>query len=1230
MPKFGEVRVDFVTFTTGVSPSEANVTASISGLIKNPTFSGDVIVKNNLDVEGNVTISGTVTGNAAGFTSITGTTVTGTTANFVTISGTTVTGNTGNFTTITTATTNITSGIFASGTAAAPSVSIGTTSNGLYSPGSDQVAISTSGTGRLFIDNVGNVGAGTSNPQTKFHARADGDELKSLLYLQNRNGGANAGVEISFSNSTNDLSDNRLAYIRALNTGASQNGNHLTFGTNANGGPPVERMRIDSLGDVRIGANGGARLTVTKDTGTGVINLADFYAPAASQNGLIRLIHRNAANTGTSSVDFYKAYQDGFRVVNNDTDSSNYTSLEVGGSEALRINSSSNVGIGTSGPGERLTVIGPVTSASNLTNPVLFGNIGTNTNSGHKQGEGVAIGFQLKRGNDGAAASTAFIKAEAEADLGASWPTALTFGTQRFGANPVEHLRISSTGNVGIGTASPSSDLDVFSTGFVNLKVRSSGTNTAALNLINSTRNYSINSSGGAFTFFDATASSERMRIDSSGRVGIGTTAPTKNLQIGSFGGNDSNIQLAASTTGASNILFGDASDGDNWYKGFIKYSHSSDLLQFYSAGAINASTGGSERLRIDSSGRLLVQSSSAPTQGLYSQYAPLTVQGYIGSTTGNGILNIARGTTASNLSSGSDVGTVVFSDSAGGEFARISCFADAAPGSNDYPGRISFHTSSDGASSPTERMRIDRSGNVGIGTTGPTEKLFINDSSNNVAIELRTGGASFNAITRFNADSTNYASVGLENTALVFRCSNNSTPTERARIDNAGRLLVGTSTSITGPFGYQRDVQFNASSGLQLSRFSADVFSSRITFVKSKNATTGQHTAVVSDDALGEVEFAGSDGSSFISAARITAIVNGTPGTNDMPGALTFATTADGASSPTEKMRIDNAGLVGIGTTSMDGQLEVRSTSSLGIISRSTSTQSTNTNKAFKARNNSGSDTFTVSYRGQGYFGAGLDVQGDNVTFGPANTTQQYQGLTLRNGKDSSAATTTSYVDFRNNLGTVDGHIFLDHLTDGSSTLIFGTTPAGARDTDRRQERMRITGAGNVLIRRTVNTDTAALCVDQDASGGNVGISTITTSTASRFHLLFRNGNGQVGSIATNGSATSFNTSSDYRLKENVVDLGGAIDRVKQLAPKRFNFIADPNTTVDGFLAHEAQTVVPEAVTGTYNKVDDNGNAVMQGIDQSKLVPLLTAALQEAIAKIETLETEVSALKNN
>lgn len=144
----------------------------------------------------------------------------------------------------------------------------------------------------------------------------------------------------------------------------------------------------------------------------------------------------------------------------------------------------------------------------------------------------------------------------------------------------------------------------------------------------------------------------------------------------------------------------------------------------------------------------------------------------------------------------------------------------------------------------------------------------------------------------------------------------------------------------------------------------------------------------------------------------------------------------------------------------------------------------------------------------------------------------------------------------------------------------------------------------------------------------GNVGIGNSNANSGSSF-LEFRRNATQIGGVTQSGTTgVSYNTSSDYRLKENVTDVTDGITRVKQLAPKRFNFIADPEITVDGFLAHEAQAVVPEAVTGIHNEVDDGGNAVMQGIDQSKLVPLLTAALQEAIAKIETLETENVAIK--
>ena len=96
------------------------------------------------------------------------------------------------------------------------------------------------------------------------------------------------------------------------------------------------------------------------------------------------------------------------------------------------------------------------------------------------------------------------------------------------------------------------------------------------------------------------------------------------------------------------------------------------------------------------------------------------------------------------------------------------------------------------------------------------------------------------------------------------------------------------------------------------------------------------------------------------------------------------------------------------------------------------------------------------------------------------------------------------------------------------------------------------------------------------------------------------------------------------------MVELTGATDRVKQLEPKRFNFIADADTTVDGFLAHEVQSVVPEAITGIHNEVDAEGNPVYQGIDQSKLVPLLTAALQEALDEITDLKARVATLEAN
>ena len=129
--------------------------------------------------------------------------------------------------------------------------------------------------------------------------------------------------------------------------------------------------------------------------------------------------------------------------------------------------------------------------------------------------------------------------------------------------------------------------------------------------------------------------------------------------------------------------------------------------------------------------------------------------------------------------------------------------------------------------------------------------------------------------------------------------------------------------------------------------------------------------------------------------------------------------------------------------------------------------------------------------------------------------------------------------------------------------------------------------------------------------------------------HAVFYHGASQAGSIRRSGNTTvSYTTSSDYRLKENVIEITDGIERVKQLKPSKFNFIGE-DRIVDGFLAHEVQGVVPESISGEKDEVDNDGNPVYQGIDQSKIVPLLAGALKEAISKIEQLETRIQTLEN-
>jgi hypothetical protein len=161
---------------------------------------------------------------------------------------------------------------------------------------------------------------------------------------------------------------------------------------------------------------------------------------------------------------------------------------------------------------------------------------------------------------------------------------------------------------------------------------------------------------------------------------------------------------------------------------------------------------------------------------------------------------------------------------------------------------------------------------------------------------------------------------------------------------------------------------------------------------------------------------------------------------------------------------------------------------------------------------------------------------------------------------------------------------------------------------------RLHVEDNGNVVRFYNTGSSNATLTLRADGADG----------TDSAIQVSFRDdGDNAVGSITSTGNGTAFNTSSDYRLKENVVEMTDALDRVSQLKPSRFNFIANPDKTYDGFLAHEVQDIVPEAISGDKDEVDEDGNEKYQGIDQSKLVPLLVGAIQELKKEIEILKNK-------
>jgi len=424
------------------------------------------------------------------------------------------------------------------------------------------------------------------------------------------------------------------------------------------------------------------------------------------------------------------------------------------------------------------------------------------------------------------------------------------------------------------------------------------------------------------------------------------------------------------------------------------------------------------------------------------------------------------------------------------------------------YLGDLVFRVR-DGGTSSSEAMRIDSSGNVGIGITSPTEKFTVVNSSSGIVGRFTNNTNQTLDLGVISGSGTaggvyyNSANAGYH----AFQVGG----TEYMRIDSSGNVGIGT-TSPSDRLVVQKD-----SSNIE-----------PILVIKNDNTT---------DDNGVSIDFAGKDtGSNNITYGRIA-----TKYTNHATekSHMIFSHRNDSGAFD-EWMRVTHDGNVGIGTASPDNPLEVVGADS-GI--KISSASSSRPHLRFEC----GSDE-KLRLSANSAYGA----------IGDGSDANRY--MILKDGKVG--------------------------INDEPTDLFY------------------ITG----------NATSTAMGIKIGTNGYN--------------GIEFDNATGSlVGRITINSGTTAYVTSSDYRLKENVTDMTGATTRLKQLKPKRFNWIADnTNTLIDGFLAHEVSSIVPEAVAGEKDAVHPDGHHEAgeidpQGIDHSKLVPLLVKTIQELEARITALE---------
>jgi hypothetical protein len=414
--------------------------------------------------------------------------------------------------------------------------------------------------------------------------------------------------------------------------------------------------------------------------------------------------------------------------------------------------------------------------------------------------------------------------------------------------------------------------------------------------------------------FVVTTEGTERLRVTNTGLVGMGTNSPSVELSIA---GSDPNLVIWEGSDGASSSK---VQLGTGLVQGFINI-HKGDGTRTVQIGSDDTSyfNGGNVGIGTTSPASILHCASTGDNNirvvanGATAQFGVDVGVPFVG--TNNGPFNFySNGQIRATLDSSGRLGIGTSSPGAlldingSGNIVRLGDGTNTIDvrfkGPNNWATQLD--TSADKFNiqrNSTPLITLDGAGRFGIGITSPAKKLDVYEgSTGNVEQYLRN--TTINLLSKI--DGTTGAQFGTETSHPLVLLTANS---ERARIDNSGRLLVGTSTSLhhnaqlqtagTGYYGYNHF------------QFSNDAFAPTISVKKSRSASVGGNTIVQDGDRLGTFSFFGADGSTYIQGAGIDAFVDGTPGASDMPSRLVFSTTADGASTPTERMRIASNGII-------------------------------------------------------------------------------------------------------------------------------------------------------------------------------------------------------------------------------------------------------------------------------------------------------------------------------